>query len=160
MNYPKYVSHKEVGAVKIESVEHGADGSVIVHLEGGFDNVVISHHDKKHKPVPEKGMYLVQYADGYISFSPAKAFEDGYTPIGEELTNDVAEYRKQIGEAHGDDLGAAEGLQRTASDPSPGSTASSVTLDSDDDDEEDEEVLDAANNHGQDAPAPAETVTS
>lgn len=71
MNYPKYVSHKEVSAAKISEVDPGADGSLTLHLEGGFDNVVISHHDRRHKPVPEKGWYLVQYADGYISFSPA-----------------------------------------------------------------------------------------
>ncbi len=31
----------------------------------------------KHKP--EAGGYFVLYADGYTSFSPAKAFEEGYT---------------------------------------------------------------------------------
>lgn len=31
----------------------------------------------KHKP--EIGGYFVQYDDGYSSFSPAKAFEEGYT---------------------------------------------------------------------------------
>lgn len=30
-----------------------------------------------HKPVA--GGYFVQYADGYTSFSPAQAFEEGYT---------------------------------------------------------------------------------
>ena len=33
----------------------------------------------KHKP--EVGGYWVQYADGYESFSPAAAFEEGYTLI-------------------------------------------------------------------------------
>jgi len=33
----------------------------------------------KHKP--EVGGYWVQYADGYQSFSPAAAFEEGYTRI-------------------------------------------------------------------------------
>lgn len=33
----------------------------------------------KHKP--EVGGYFVQYDDGYKSFSPAKAFEEGYTRI-------------------------------------------------------------------------------
>ncbi|PYX85030.1 MAG: hypothetical protein DMG70_05000 [Acidobacteria bacterium] len=28
------------------------------------------------------GGYLVQYEDGYLSWSPAKAFEEGYTRIG------------------------------------------------------------------------------
>lgn len=30
---------------------------------------------------PEVGSYFVLYADGYASMSPARAFEDGYTPI-------------------------------------------------------------------------------
>lgn len=33
----------------------------------------------KHKPVA--GGYFVVYEDGYESFSPAKAFEEGYTRI-------------------------------------------------------------------------------
>ena len=28
------------------------------------------------------GGYLVRYEDGYISYSPAKAFEEGYTLLG------------------------------------------------------------------------------
>lgn len=30
---------------------------------------------------PAIGDYLVKYEDGYLSWSPAKAFEDGYTKI-------------------------------------------------------------------------------
>lgn len=80
MGYPQYLSHKQVGAAKISVVEFGADGSVVVYLIG-FPKVVLSHEDRRNKPVPEAGNYLVQYADGYISFSPAKAFEEGYTPV-------------------------------------------------------------------------------
>lgn len=34
-----------------------------------------------HKHNPKAGGYFVVYEDGYKSFSPAKAFEDGYTLI-------------------------------------------------------------------------------
>jgi hypothetical protein len=34
---------------------------------------------RKHKP--EAGGYYVQYKDGYRSFSPATAFEEGYTRL-------------------------------------------------------------------------------
>jgi hypothetical protein len=34
-----------------------------------------------HKHKPEAGGYYVVYADGYKSFSPAKAFEDGYSLV-------------------------------------------------------------------------------
>jgi hypothetical protein len=124
MGYPKYVSHKEVGAAKISEVEVGADGSLTVHLEGGFDNVVISHHDRKHKPHPEKGGYLVQYSDGYTSFSPAKAFEEGYTAL------------QQL-----DVSGAPASNDRDAGGAPASNDPPSVT----DDDDEDEEVVDAAN---------------
>jgi site-specific recombinase XerD len=36
-------------------------------------------HDYVHKHKPEAGGYYVVYADGYKSYSPAKAFEEGYT---------------------------------------------------------------------------------
>ncbi|MCX6845050.1 MAG: hypothetical protein NTU84_00535 [Verrucomicrobia bacterium] len=36
-------------------------------------------HDYVHKHKPEVGGYYVVYADGYKSYSPAKAFEEGYT---------------------------------------------------------------------------------
>lgn len=82
MNYPKYESHKVVSAAKITGSEKGADGALTVHLEG-FDSVVIPHHEAHKKPTPFVGGYLVVYQDGYISFSPAKAFEEGYTLIPE-----------------------------------------------------------------------------
>jgi hypothetical protein len=105
MNYPKYLSHKEVSAAKIAAVDHGADGSITVHLEGGFDSVVISHHDRKHKPAPEKGWYLVQYSDGYISFSPAAAFEEGYALVGEDvaLVDGIAEPQASTSGDDGED---------------------------------------------------------
>jgi hypothetical protein len=34
---------------------------------------------EKHGPVA--GGYIVKYADGYLSFSPAQAFEEGYSPL-------------------------------------------------------------------------------
>ena len=34
-----------------------------------------------HKHKPEVGGYYVVYEDGYKSFSPAKAFEDGYAAV-------------------------------------------------------------------------------
>lgn len=45
---------------------------------------------RKHKP--EVGGYYVVYKDGYKSFSPAAAFDEGYTLIAETkaLTADVS----------------------------------------------------------------------
>jgi hypothetical protein len=39
--------------------------------------VVSAEYLAKHKP--EVGGYFVVYTDGYESYSPAKAFEEGYT---------------------------------------------------------------------------------
>jgi hypothetical protein len=124
MNYPKYLSHKEVSAAKISAVDLGADGSVTVHLEGGFDNVVITHHDRKHKPEPVVGGYLVQYSDGYISFSPAAAFEEGYALVA----TDEAEHADNEDNSSQAEAEADKGTGPDAKD-------------GDDDEEEDEEVI-------------------
>jgi hypothetical protein len=140
MEYPKYVSHKEVSAAKITEVDPGADGSLTLHLEGGFDNVVILHHERKNKPQPAPGWYLVRYADGYVSFSPAKQFEEGYTLI---VPNGDA-----AGEP-GD--GSGEQLSAGSTEPGPALGLAQPPV-NDEDDDEDEEVRDAANNHGQPQP--------
>jgi hypothetical protein len=73
-----YRSHKQVRAAKIRAV-HGPKTVAIEPLGR------LVTFDPKNRPVPISGMYCVFYddADGYISFSPAKAFEDGYSPIEE-----------------------------------------------------------------------------
>lgn len=83
MGYLKFASHKTVGAAKITKVEHSADGSTIVSLDG-FPDVVIAHELARRKPKPEVGWYFVQYEDGYTSFSPAQAFEEGYTAVSDD----------------------------------------------------------------------------
>jgi hypothetical protein len=77
-DYPDYVSHKEVSAAKITSVEFPDGGDMVLHLEG-FDDVTVSHDDQQNKPSPKAGWYLIIYSDGYMSFSPAETFEAGYT---------------------------------------------------------------------------------
>ena len=48
--------------------------------EEGYDKVPLSpEYVAKHKP--EVGGYYVVYEDGYKSFSPAGAFESGYTRL-------------------------------------------------------------------------------
>lgn len=54
--------------------------AVITPAEDGYPSFTVdADFLRKHKPVA--GGYFVQYADGYKSFSPAKAFEEGYTRI-------------------------------------------------------------------------------
>ncbi len=55
-------------------------GATIIPAHEGYlpftvDGVFLAKHN------PEPGGYFVQYADGYKSFSPAQAFEEGYTRI-------------------------------------------------------------------------------
>lgn len=83
---PRYRSHKEVHALKIERCEvffshQHRDERVRLHfaddgyapIEAKFDLIA------RYKPV--QGDYYVAYSDGYVSISPAKAFEEGYTLI-------------------------------------------------------------------------------
>lgn len=144
MNYPKYLSHKEVSAAKISAVDQGADGSIIVHLEGGFDNVVISHHDRKHKPAPEKGWYLVQYSDGYISFSPAASFEEGYAlmPVDrEDRVSGSPQHLVDAQRAREAGLGAGDGSGEQIANAN---AAQQSAANDDDEDEEDEKETETA----------------
>ena len=50
--------------------------------EEGYGPIKVSHYGYYEKHRPEPGGYYVVYDDGYKSYSPAKAFEDGYTLIG------------------------------------------------------------------------------
>lgn len=76
-----YKSHKTVHAAKITGVgPMDANGaSTLIFGEIGGQRDVDMSWVKKF--TPEVGGYFVSYADGYTSFSPAKAFEEGYTRI-------------------------------------------------------------------------------
>lgn len=79
---PRYKCHKEVHALKIAVLNHDFDTNLwkFKPAEEGFDPVVLSESFMgRHKP--EVGGYYVVYRDGYKSFSPAKAFEEGYALI-------------------------------------------------------------------------------
>lgn len=78
---PRYKSHKEVHALKIKQIESHMDGSAtITPIEAGYDSFIVpSEYVNKH--CPHAGGYYVVYKDGYESFSPAVAFESGYTLI-------------------------------------------------------------------------------
>lgn len=88
---PKYKCHKEVWALKIKEIVRDTDvaqkenretdgSAMITPEESAFAPLKVNHeYMRKHKP--EVGGYYVLYKDGYKSFSPAEAFEDGYTRI-------------------------------------------------------------------------------
>jgi hypothetical protein len=74
---PQYRCHKVVRAAKITAPDMQYNrlflegDRVVGELPGNFFE---KHH-------PQAGGYLVVYADGYMSYSPAEAFEDGYTAM-------------------------------------------------------------------------------
>jgi hypothetical protein len=78
---PRYRAYKEVHALKIAAIEFAADGSAkiapadvgyaVFETESGF-------RTKFHGDENDPG-YFVMYADGYVSWSPTAAFEEGYT---------------------------------------------------------------------------------
>lgn len=73
---PRYRCHKIVHALLIDAI----DGNTITPAEEGFapfdvPDEYLAKHD------PQAGGYYVVYADGYASWSPGDAFEDGYKPI-------------------------------------------------------------------------------
>lgn len=76
MDLPRYQSHKTVGALQIANVS----GTVITFVDEAFPPM---HVDPSMflRYTPTAGDYYVAYDDGYTSFSPQKAFEEGYSLI-------------------------------------------------------------------------------
>lgn len=88
---PLYQCHKQVRACRITTIEQVAPARFVVHPEEKFlDSFEVpAAFVQKHQPQP--GGWIVQYADGYLSFSPHKAFEDGY-----ERVDDLIERREEL----------------------------------------------------------------
>ncbi len=75
MQLPQWHCHKIVGAAKIIAIDFGERLDLMPH---GVVEVGQRWVEEKHAEV---GGYYVVYEDGYASFSPAKAFLEGYSPI-------------------------------------------------------------------------------
>lgn len=79
---PEYVSHKRVYALKIDHIEK-LDTSIRLHFtDPAYAPIEVGYFKLRINEGDDPG-YYVQYADGYESWSPTKAFEEGYTPVGE-----------------------------------------------------------------------------
>lgn len=101
--FPLYQCFKKVRAIKIAKIEQSpadelapldAAGSWRIFDEGGWFCTVAHEWIVKHNPQP--GGYFVVYDDGYLSFSPASAFESGYAPIRLESANTSNEIEQEI----------------------------------------------------------------
>lgn len=83
MEMPRYQCHKQVWALKIKGIslpQNDAGDAELGFEEDGYAPMLLPREwlDKHN---PEVGGYYVVYKDGYKSFSPADAFEEGYTRI-------------------------------------------------------------------------------
>lgn len=83
----KYRSHKIVEAAKIKGIEFQQDGSALIGARDAKDNpLAITTHEgyrERFKGDEDNLGYYVRYEDGYESWSPTKAFEEGYTLMRE-----------------------------------------------------------------------------
>lgn len=73
MQLEKYKCHKIVQAARILGI------SLTGELAFGTDNFILKDKKWLDKFKPGVGGYFVVYEDGYESYSPAKAFEEGYS---------------------------------------------------------------------------------
>lgn len=86
----RWQCHKQVHAGKIlaiepvQRLESGCDSTglvkITVKVDRGSEDVFVGC-DYLEKFRPEVGGYIVKYDDDYLSYSPAKPFEDGYTKV-------------------------------------------------------------------------------
>ena len=76
---PLWKCHKTVAAFKIAEIQNIGNGNV--QLIGENDCVFVCDAAYVDKHRPQVGGYFVRYHDGYRSWSPAEAFEDGYDLI-------------------------------------------------------------------------------
>ena len=72
----KYKCHKTVHATKVNRVSDRENYLVC-------DDGVTYEMPSTYKPKSDDLGYLVEYEDGYRSWSPSKPFEDGYSPVSE-----------------------------------------------------------------------------
>lgn len=82
---PRYVSHKTVSALEIDTVglreateDRAGFMRRLTFRDEGFAPIDVTE-EMFGRYVPVPGDFYVVYADGYKSFSPRKAFLDGYT---------------------------------------------------------------------------------
>ncbi|MCC7407378.1 MAG: hypothetical protein IT442_04860 [Phycisphaeraceae bacterium] len=91
LDYPVYRSHKAVKAFKILAVlAVDGENNKITSLLGKSGQYCTVSDEWMHRHHPKVGGYVVFYHDGYVSYSPAEAFESGYTLLPHAFTKDQA----------------------------------------------------------------------
>ena len=80
MELPRYLCHKKVWALKIATYTPTEAGCTITFEDSTFaERSMPPAWDSRCNAIKGDAGYLVQYEDGFTSWSPTKAFEDGYT---------------------------------------------------------------------------------
>ncbi len=111
----RWKCHKQVWALKIARIEqapadqerqHAGGDWLLFPEDAGYGPVCVGHDEYFNKHKPQVGGYYVVYDDGYKSYSPAKAFEEGYTQITAGAAGGW------VGEATNFALGATEAKTR------------------------------------------------
>ncbi len=78
---PRYRSHKRVWALQIKSLDFVNERGTRLSFEEEGYAPIIAPLEMFSRYQPEPGDYYVVYDDGYKSFSPKKAFQEGYARI-------------------------------------------------------------------------------
>jgi hypothetical protein len=73
---PRYQCFKKVHALKIKEISD----NILTFTDHTYAPIE-ADREMWARYTPKPGDYYVVYEDGYTSFSPAKAFEEGYTRI-------------------------------------------------------------------------------
>ena len=110
----KYKCHKVVTAGKIQAIDYHSSGTCLIAIEGAGEVVHGSAEYTKRLPkfTGDEGEdlgYYVRYKDGYESWSPSEAFEDGYHKLefGMTVTFDNPEAFQKYLDDRGPNMGLA-----------------------------------------------------
>jgi hypothetical protein len=96
---PKWKCHKVVEAAKITGVTFPPDGAAL-HLVGADPEHVTGEWLRRNIPAGRMwielvGGYFVRYDTGYTSWSPAEAFEKGYTRVEDAGESNLVRYAEE-----------------------------------------------------------------
>jgi len=118
---PEYKCHKVVKAAQIESFykQPGDETHILVAYEtpdGPCNATIITDYDWLSRHKPQTGGYIVEYEDGYLSYSPKKVFEEGY--LRSDFIIDECESLEKAVKAHEEDFeSGSPGVIRRIEDP-------------------------------------------
>lgn len=104
---PRYQCHKVVRAMKFNEMEF-RDGGALLRPEN--EKLVPIQVDQAYldKHAPKAPGYFVVYDDGYQSWSPVKAFEDGYARLDDSKAARAAIVEQLVHELQARLTGGAE----------------------------------------------------